>query len=110
MADKKISELASATKTNPEDLLLIIENPQDSPTNKNITVENLFRTVPVKAKFDEGLETNSIDTQILNLSTQEAPSSSSDYNSFIGTFTYDDTFLYIRIGPKLIKRVRLESF
>lgn len=110
MADKKISELPTKIGLSNDDLLLLIDSPSDSPTNKNITVENFFKNVPVVGDFPQGIETTSIKSDELHLEKADTPVSSSDTDSFEGTLAFDDNYLYIKISPSVIKRVKLENF
>lgn len=46
MADKKVSQLDSLTTAAAPDLLMIVHDPNGTPTSKKITVKNFFGAVP----------------------------------------------------------------
>ena len=46
MADKIISNLPKTEATTFDDLLLVVDTPASAPTNKKITIENLFNKIP----------------------------------------------------------------
>jgi hypothetical protein len=46
MSDKKVSQLPSLTTAAAPDLLMIVDDPNGTPTSKKITVKNLFGAVP----------------------------------------------------------------
>ena len=46
MADKIIPNLPKSEATTFDDLVLVVDTPADSPTNKKITIANLFNKIP----------------------------------------------------------------
>ena len=46
MADKKISALTATTTTATTDIAHVVTDMGTTPTNKKITVANLFNTIP----------------------------------------------------------------
>ena len=46
MADKIIPNLPKTEATTFDDLLLVVDTPAEAPTNKKITIANLFNKVP----------------------------------------------------------------
>ena len=46
MADKIIPNLPKTEATTFDDLLIVVDTPADSPTNKKITLANLFNKIP----------------------------------------------------------------
>ena len=46
MADKIIPNLTAASETTIDDLLLVVDTPSSAPTNKKITVANIFNKIP----------------------------------------------------------------
>ena len=46
MADKIIPNLTAASETTNDDLLLVVDTPSSAPTNKKITVANIFNKIP----------------------------------------------------------------
>ena len=55
MADKRISGLPGAERTTKDDLLLIVDDPLGTPTNKRITVEGFFSNVNPKVVFSNSV-------------------------------------------------------
>ena len=51
MADKKISQLTALSTTSSDDLLLIVDDPNGTPSSKNITVKNFFGAVSSNTVF-----------------------------------------------------------
>ena len=45
MADKKVSELSAITNLSGDDLLLVVNDPNGTPTSNKVTVTNLFANV-----------------------------------------------------------------
>ena len=56
MADKKITALTESTSLSTDDLFHVVDSPSSSPSNKKITVTNIFNKVPTY------LATNSVET------------------------------------------------
>ena len=46
MADKKITALTAATALSVDDLFHVVDSPASSPSNKKITVDNVFNKIP----------------------------------------------------------------
>ena len=46
MADKIIPNLTATSETTIDDLLLVVDTPSSAPTNKKITVANIFNKIP----------------------------------------------------------------
>tara|TARA_B110000196_G_scaffold309436_1_gene311087 strand:+ start:435 stop:899 length:465 start_codon:yes stop_codon:yes gene_type:complete len=46
MADKKITALTAATALSTDDLFHVVDSPASSPSNKKITVTNVFNKIP----------------------------------------------------------------
>ena len=46
MADKIIPNLTSSSEATFDDLLLVVDTPASAPTNKKITLANLFNKIP----------------------------------------------------------------
>lgn len=110
MADKKISELPTTTSLTENDLFLVIQNTDSSPTSKNVTVGSVFSEVPVEASFPKGVEANTVTTDVLNIKETVTPIDSIDVESLYGTIGYDDNYLYIKVNSTTIKRIKLDTF
>ena len=46
MEEKIIPNLPNSEATTFDDLVLVVDTPADSPTNKKITIANLFNKIP----------------------------------------------------------------
>ena len=62
MADKLIANLPKTEATTFDDLLLVVDTPADSPTNKKITLANLFNKVPTWLGFADTVATSAADS------------------------------------------------
>lgn len=56
MADKKVSELTAITNLSGDDLLLVVDDPNGSPSSRKVTVSNFFANV-VPATTHKGVTT-----------------------------------------------------
>ena len=61
MADKKISALTATTTTAATDLAHVVTDMGTTPTNKRITVANLFKTIPTFIGFGDTVTTMAAD-------------------------------------------------
>ena len=57
MADKKISALTATTTTAATDIAHVVTGMGGTPTNKKITVANLFKTIPTFIGFGDTVTT-----------------------------------------------------
>ena len=62
MADKIIPNLPKTEATTFDDLLLVVDTPADSPTNKKITIANLFNKIPTWLGFADTVATSAADS------------------------------------------------
>jgi hypothetical protein len=62
MADKIISNLPKTEATTFDDLLLVVDTPASAPTNKKITIENLFNKIPTWLGFADTVATSAADS------------------------------------------------
>jgi hypothetical protein len=67
MADVKISELPSATSVNPEDLLVVVEDPSGSPLTKNVSISVVKNPTVVQLTYSSTLNTNADDGDIFDV-------------------------------------------
>ena len=51
MADKRISGLTAMTTASKDDILLVVDDPAGTPTNKKITIEKFFANVESTSLF-----------------------------------------------------------
>ena len=61
MADKKISALTATTTTAASDIAHVVTGMGGTPTNKKITVANLFNTIPTWIGFADTVPTMAAD-------------------------------------------------
>ena len=61
MADKKISALTATTTTAATDIAHVVTDMGSTPTNKKITVANLFNTIPTWIGFADTVTTMAAD-------------------------------------------------
>lgn len=137
MSDKKITELPTLVSLQGIDLFMVIDDPNGTPTNKKIPVNNIFAIIPSNTTINGTLTTNANNSfgGSLTLITSNAYFSGSNTtiknlkiasNGFIiantltpanstvsgipqGKIFYDDDYLYIRNSTK-IRRIALEDF
>ena len=61
MADKIIPNLPKTVATTFDDLLLVVDTPAESPTNKKITLANFFNKIPTWLGFADTVATMAAD-------------------------------------------------
>jgi len=62
MADKIIPNLPKTEATTFDDLLLVVDTPASAPTNKKITIANLFNKIPTWLGFVDTVATSAADS------------------------------------------------
>ena len=62
MADKIIPNLPKTEATTFDDLLLVVDTPASAPTNKKITIANLFNKIPTWLGFTDTVATSAADS------------------------------------------------
>lgn len=136
MADKKVSALSALSSITSDDLFLVVNNPQGTPTSYKVSAKNMFKSVPANTAI-KGLFTTTANTIIAgnqaNVSANATFSSkvtvSGDKKFLIttkstnpgnsnavaqsitaGTIFYSNTHLYITTDSNTIKRIALSTF
>jgi len=114
MADKKVTNLDALTLVSGDDLFMVVDSPAGVPTNKKITVSNLFGDLRVPLSVSGNTMTISANATVtgeLRL-TPSTPGSSNTTTENIGSgkIWYDSTYLYIAVSNTAIKRVLLSEF
>ena len=136
MADKKVTALSALSSITSDDLFLVVNNPQGTPTSYKVSAKNMFKSVPANTAI-KGLFTTTANTIIAgnqaNVSANATFSSkvtvSGDKNFLIttkstnpgnsnavaqsitaGTIFYSNTHLYITTDSNTIKRIALSTF
>ena len=66
MADKIIPNLTSSSEATFDDLLLVVDTPASAPTNKKITLANLFNKIPTTI----GYGSDAVSSVTVSTSTQ----------------------------------------
>ncbi len=104
--DSKISQLQSVTTWNGEELVLLVIDPNGTPTNKNITLSDIFNGISNNTTINADLTV----TGNVVLQNKNTPMSSDDASVPNGSVFYDDDYLYIKTSETEIKRVALSNF
>ena len=104
--DSKISQLQSVTTWDGEELVLLVVDPNGTPSNKNITLNDIFKSISNNTTIDADLTV----TGNVVFQNKNTPTSSNDANVPNGSIFYDDNYLYIRTSDNEIKRVELSNF
>jgi len=126
MADKKISQLPSATTAASPDLLLIVTDPNGTPTSKKITMKSLFGAVPSNTVFSGSTltvrarttttanvnVTKTLTANIVNVTLGSTPASNNatTVGMSVGEMRFTNTYIYIAVNATTIKRVALSTF
>lgn len=126
MADKKVSQLPSATAAASPDLLLLVTDPNGTPTSKKITMKSLFGAVPSNTVFSGSTltvrarttttanvnVTKTLTANIVNITFGSAPASNNATTSSmaVGEMRFTNTYIYIAVNATTIKRVALSTF
>ena len=107
MADRKITQLESATRADSGDLLHLVTDPDGTPANKRITVEDFFDRVSVDVTLSENVEVEG--NLVINKNTLPG----ADAEVPIGTILFHndgvDDFIYVKTGTTTFKRIGLQD-
>ena len=106
MADQKISDLTAATSIAGEDVIGFVDDPNGTPTNKKITVNEIFGAVPANTVFTGTMGVNGT---ILNVSTAATPANSTATGTQ-GDIQWDTSYVYVCTATDTWKRIALTSF
>jgi len=135
MADKKISELNTLTSAASEDLLVIVDDPNGTPISKQITIKNLFGSVPANTVINRltvnantmlngsnttvtsNLNSTGITTinqltvanNQLRITTTDTVASNSA-TGLQGQIRYDTDYIYVCVANNVWKRATLASW
>ena len=90
---KKISELNETQSATADDFVVIVDDPNNIPSTKKITVQNLFGNSSANVKLTSLSPANSTMTAIK-----------------AGVIFYDQSYLYIAVANNVVKRVALSLF
>jgi hypothetical protein len=126
MADKKVSQLTELTSTAAPDQLLIVDDPNGTPTSKRITVKSLFGAVPAntaisanltvsgnKATFASNVvvtKVTTVNTFVTTLGSTPSTNNATTESLSVGQMYFTNTHLYIAVNATTIKRVALSTF
>ena len=126
MADKKVSQLTSATTAAAPDLLMIVTDPNGTPTSKKITTKALFGNVRANTVFSANVTVSGNRTQLacnvnvtktftantVKITLGSAPGSNNAtvQGMSVGELRFTNTYLYIAVNATTIKRVALNTF
>lgn len=136
MADKKVSALSALSSITSDDLFLVVNNPQGTPTSYKVSAKNMFKSVPANTAI-KGLFTTTANTiiagnqanvsanatfsskvtvsgdkkfLITSKSTNPGNSNAVAQSITAGTIFYSNTHLYITTDSNTIKRIALSTF
>jgi len=126
MADKKVSQLDSLTTAAAPDLLMIVSNPNGTPTSKKITVKNLFGSVGANTVFSANVtvrgnraqfasnvnitKTLTANTVKITYGSTPASNNATTVGMAVGELRFTNTYMYIAVNATTIKRVALSVF
>jgi hypothetical protein len=136
MADKKVTALSALSSITSDDLFLVVNNPQGTPTSYKVSAKNMFKSVPANTAI-KGLFTTTANTiiagnqanvsanatfsskvtvsgdkkfLITSKSTNPGNSNAVAQSITAGTIFYSNTHLYITTDSNTIKRIALSTF
>ena len=126
MADKKVSQLTSATTAVAPDLLMIVTDPNGTPTSKKITVKSLFGAVGSNTVFSANVtvrgnraqfasnvnitKTLTANTVKITYGSTPASNNATTVGMAVGELRFTNTYVYIAVNATTIKRVALSTF
>lgn len=126
MADKKVSQLTSATTAAAPDLLMIVTDPNGTPTSKKITVKSLFGAVGSNTVFSANVtvrgnraqfasnvnitKTLTANTVKITYGSTPASNNATTVGMAVGELRFTNTYVYIAVNATTIKRVALSTF
>lgn len=126
MADKKVSQLTSATTAVAPDLLMIVTDPNGTPTSKKITVKSLFGAVGSNTVFSANVtvrgnraqfasnvnvtKTLTANTVKITLGSTPASNNATTVGMAVGELRFTNTYMYIAVNATTIKRIALSTF
>lgn len=106
MADKKISELTSATSMGAGDVFSIVTDLTGTPGNRKITNKKVFGRVNSNTIINATFQAN---TANVRFTIQSTPANSTA-NGLHGQIKWDASYLYVCTANNNWKRVALTSF
>jgi hypothetical protein len=126
MADKKVSQLDSLTTAAAPDLLMIVSNPNGTPTSKKITVKSLFGAVGSNTVFSANVtvrgnraqfasnvnvtKTLTANTVKITFGSTPASNNATTASMAVGELRFTNTYMYIAVNATTIKRIALSTF
>jgi hypothetical protein len=126
MADKKVSQLTALTTTAAPDLLMIVTDPNGTPTSKKITTKALFSAVNSNTVFKANTtvtgnralfaanvvmtKSTTVNTFNITLGSTPASNNATTVGMSVGQMRFTNTYLYIAVNATTIKRVALSTF
>ncbi len=101
MADKKITELPVMTNPQPEDLLLVVDNPTGTPESKSLSIGTLLSNTNVTLA----------NTGLMFVNGYTPPDSENGGNPILPNKMWTDgVYIYVSGANNSIRRVQLSTF
>jgi hypothetical protein len=126
MADKKVSQLPSATQAAAPDLLMIVTDPNGTPTSKKITTKALFGRVPANTVFAANVtttgnmthfasnvmvtKTTTVNTFAITFGATPYSNNATTVGMAVGEMRFTNNYIYIAVNATTIKRAALFKF
>lgn len=111
MATKKITELAAANNLSSNSLLVVVVNPDTTPSTRKITVGSLFSNVATNVNISANTTTNNlIVANTLSIPYRATPANSTAITISNNAIFHDGSYLYIATGTNIVKRTLLALF
>jgi hypothetical protein len=126
MADKKVSQLTSATSAVARDLLMIVTDPTGTPTSKKITTKALFGSVSSNTVFKANTtmtghstlfasnvtitKATTVNTFAITFGATPFSNNATTVGMKVGEMRFTNNFIYIAVNETTIKRTSLFKF
>lgn len=126
MSDKKVSQLTTLATTEAEDLLLIVDDPNGTPTSKRITVKAFLGALSSNAVFQANAtfqgnkvliaanttitKLATVNNMVLTIKSAPSTNNATTEGKAASTIWFSNTHLYIAVNATTIKRVALSVF
>lgn len=126
MADRKLTELTTASSVTAEDVFVMVDDPNGSPVVKKVSAKTMFGSVKANTVFQANvtisgnralIASNTTFTKVLVANTVVLPINSAPASNnatslgwSVGRLYFSNNYLYIAVNATTIKRVGLSAF